>query len=264
MIHQAVVAGRAVGALGGELGVREETKLAEAVVHAHHDRTHFASDQVARRAAVRLQALAKGEPSAVNPHHDRNARAQGRRVDVEIEAILARHEAGDGKARKRELRADVGLLGRRKRVGPWLRVDRRLPTKLVDRWRGVRDAAVREYAVVLVTLRRAERGFHSDTAVVWAIVDTDLFDLRCGAGTQKCREHGAAKNRTSDHRKPLKPRLYSRSRAGSALSDLGQPAKTARSLAQFRRASMRSAMVTESGFVISISSAMNSVERSSW
>ncbi len=73
--------------------MREETEAAEAVVDCHN---HKAALREARTVIHALGAVARGEPAAVEPDHDRRSASDGarRRPDVEGEGILTHRRVG--------------------------------------------------------------------------------------------------------------------------------------------------------------------------
>ena len=207
LVHQAIVPGRPGLALGRKRRVREQTELPKAVVHAHHDRVGLLRDEFAGSSAVGLDAFAEGEAATMDPDHDRQVATCRGRVDVDVEAIFAGHEARNREAVEGRLDAAVRPLGGRKRFGPGRRFYGRLPAELAERRRGIGNAPIREDALVLEALDRAEARLHEKLArcgttgasgATGAALPTAATSTPRNKGSQEQR----TKNRSSNHLRP--------------------------------------------------------------
>ena len=169
LIHEAIVAGAAVGILTGKLLGGEETEHTQAVAEVHHQHA-FAGKSLA--AVVGVPGLTGLERAAVDiDQNGQLLRFSGGPPEVEIQRVLAHGVAemivqGDLIVVKADDLGqgvvDLGIArlhchGRKMRAGahtaPGLRVFRRLPPKLPDRGLGVGDAGE--------DLHRPVRGFHA-------------------------------------------------------------------------------------------------------
>lgn len=140
--------------------MHKKSENAQPVVHADHD--HALLRQV-RAILPSLGSCARGEASAINPHHHRQLRARRFRRDPHIQRQAVFTAAGIAKvhvAIDSSLHAVRAELRGFAHAHPRCRGHRWFPPQIADWRRGIRDPEKRVDGSIIFTLNHARSSFH--------------------------------------------------------------------------------------------------------